>query len=257
LAKSAKHIPNAPSLLSFAEPVSQAAICISQLTSRLPAGIARVDLAKQVVAAADPLWFGAECLGWQHVTDDPDKAERNTLTEFEVKDVDNSLLARIKARAAAGEPLFTIDVPQEQSLLYKWWRVEGREPVQTHLASVFARDSKNIALFLRSMALHSWGEGEVFPGVGRLKGDQLKNIKRIYDIDALAELISKHMPGDFENPQWFPDTTKPVEKRLAEQFMFVYNKWKKDGEPPDDKPKAAAPPPENAGLADAEDDEQT
>lgn len=157
----------------------------------------------------------------------------NTLTKDEVKEVGKVLVERIKARAKAGEPLFSIDDPQEQGLLFEWWRVEGREPVQAHLSSVFAKDPKNIALFLQAMAPRSWGPEHVLPRVGELDGNQLKNIKLIYDLDALAALIQKHLPGDFANPQWFPDSNKPVEQRLAEQFMFVYNKWKKDGEPPD------------------------
>lgn len=233
IAANAKHIPNPPSLFSFAEPVSQAGILISHLIRRLPAGSQRVTLAKDVIEGSDPLWFGGEVLRWLYVTDDTDKVDSNTLTKDEVKEVGKVLVERIKARAAAGEPLFNVDVPQEQSLLYEWWQVEGREPVQAHLASVFAKDSKNIALFLQAMAPRSWGENDVLPRVGTLDGDQLKNIKLIYDLDALAALIQEHLPGDFANPQWFPDRNEPVEQRLAEQFMFVYNKWKKGGEPPD------------------------
>jgi predicted KAP-like P-loop ATPase len=233
IAANAKHIPNPPSLFRFAEPVSQAGILISHLIGRLPAGEPRVTLAKQVIEAADPLWFGDEVLRWLHVTDDADKAHSNTLTKDEVKEVGKALVERIKARAAAGEPLFNVDVSQEQSLLYEWWRIEGRGPVQAHLASVFAKDSKNIALFLQAMAPRSWGEGDVLPRVGELDGNQLKNIKLVYDLDALAQLIQQHLPCDFGNPQWFPDSSTPVEQRLAGQFMFVYTKWKKEGEPPD------------------------
>jgi len=245
IAANAKHIPNPPSLFSFAEPVSQAGILISHLIRRLPAAELRVMLAKEVIEAADPVWFGHEVLRWLHVTDDADKADSNTLSKDEVKEVGKALVDRIKARADGGEPLFNVDVSQEQSLLYEWWRSEGREPVQAHLASVFAKDSTNVALFLRAMAPRTWGEGDVLPRVGRLDGDQLRNIKLIYDLDELAQLVRRHLPGDFENPQWLPDSGNPVEQRLAEQFMFVYNKWKKDGEPPgtgaksDDKPNEA------------------
>lgn len=256
IAANAKHIPNPPSLFSFAEPVSQAGILISHLIRRVPAGPQRVTLAKQVIEAADPLWFGDEVLRRLHVTDDPDKADSNTLTKDEVKEVGKALVERIKARAKSGEALFSVDVPQEQSLLFEWWRVAGREPVQAHLSSVFAKDPKNIALFLQSMAPRSWGQEDVLPRVGELDGNQLKNIKLIYELDALAELIRKHLPGDFKNPQWFPDSAKPVEQRLAEQFMFVYNKWKKDGEPPDAQAKSdSAPQPDQPGE-DADDDEQ-
>lgn len=233
IAENAKHIPNPPALFSFAEPVSQAGILISQLIRRLSAGNPRVTLAKQVIEVADPLWFGAEVLRWLNVSDDSDKVDQNTLTEEEVTEVGKALVERIKARAAVGEPLFSVEVSQEKSLLYEWWRIEGREPVQIHLANVFAKDSKNIALFLQAMAPRSWGEGDVMPHVGRLDGSHLKNIKLIYDLDALAQLIRQHLPGDFENPQRLPNSSQPVEQRLAEQFMFVYNKWQQEGEPMD------------------------
>ncbi len=257
IAANAKHIPNPPSLFSFAEPVSQAGILIWHLINRLPAGAARVDLAKRVIAAADPLWFGDECLRWLHVTDDADKADRNTLTKEEVKEVGKALVERIKARAEAGEPLFSIDVSQEQSLLFEWWRVEGREPVQKHLAALFQKDPKNIALFLQAMAPRSWGQEDVLPHVGELDGNQLKNINVIYDLDALAVLIQEHLPGDFADPQWFPDRNKPVEQRLAEQFMFIYNKWKKDGEPPDAAPKGNTSPEADEPIDEIDDDKES
>ncbi len=233
IAELAKHIPNTPILWSAGGTPAQAGILISRLIDQLPRGSTRVTLAKEVVELADPLWFGDECLRWLHVTDDPDKDEHNTLTKDEVMEVAKVLVERIKARAAENEMLFNIEASQEKSLLYEWWRVEGREPVQAHLSSVFANEPQNIALFLQAMAPQSWGEGDVLPRVGELGGDQLKNIKLIYDLDILADLIRKHLPGDFENPQWHHDRTTAIEQRLAEQFMFVYNKWKTEGEPPD------------------------
>lgn len=206
---------------------------ISQLIRRLAVEDDRLALAKQVIEAADPLWFGDEVLRWLHVTDDADKLDRNTLTKEQVREVGKALVERIKASAKAGDPLFNVDVSQEQSLLYEWWRIEGRDPVQAHLSSVFEKEPKAIGLFLQAMAPRSWGDGDVIPHVGELDGDQLKNIKLIYDLDLLAQCIRQHLPGDFNNPQWFPDRNKPLEQRLAEQFMYVYNKWQKDGEPPD------------------------
>lgn len=233
VAVNAKHLPNPPALFSFAEPVSQAGILISHLIGRLPAGDARVKLAKHVIESADPLWFGAEVICWLYVTDDADKADSNMLTKVEVQEVERALVERIKARSSAGEPLFNNEVSQEKSLLYEWWRIEGRDPVQAHHASVFAKDSKNIKLFLQAMAPRSWGAGDVLPRIGRIDGNQLKSIKLLFDLDAFAELIRQHLPGDFENPGCYPDSSKPVEQQLAEQFMFVYNKWRNEGEPPD------------------------
>ena len=242
IAANAQHIPNLPALYSVAEPVSQAGILISHLIRRLPAGEQRVTLAQRVIEAADPLWFGDEVLRWLYVTEDADKADSNALTREEVRKIGEALVERIKTRAAKGVPLFSVDIPQEKSLLYAWSRIEGREPVQAHLASVFAKDSENISLFLQSMAPRSWGEGDVLPRVGNLDGHQLKNIQLIFDLDSLAKLVREHLPGDFQNPKWFPDSSTPTEQRLAEQFIAVYDKWQEEGEPQKPEPDDSATP---------------
>jgi hypothetical protein len=235
IAKNAFRIPNPPSLFTSAKPVSQAGILISHLLSRLTAGESRVMIAKDVVESADPVWFGDEVLRWLYVTDDADKADSNTLTKHEVNDVAKLLVERIKARANSGHSLFSVDVPQEQYLLYEWWRVEGREPVQAHLSSVFAEDHTKLGLFLQAMAGHSWGLEDMLPHVGRLDANRLKSINHIYDLNALAELIQTHLPGNFADPQYFHDGTESIEQRLAEQFMYIYNLWKKDRDSPEAK----------------------
>jgi len=230
IAANAKQIPNPPTLFSFAEPVSQAGILISHLIRRLPPGEPRVSLTKQVIDSADPLWFGSEVLRWLYVTDDADKADSNTLTKEQHEEVSKLLVERIKAHTNSGQPLFSIDVPQEQSLLFEWQRVDGREPVQAHLSAVFSSDFENIAIFLQAIAGLSWSLGDGTPHVADLRINQLENIKLIYDLDSLASLIKTHLPGDFANPQYYPDSDTPIGQRLAEQFIYVYNNWKKDGE---------------------------
>jgi hypothetical protein len=164
------------------------------------------------------------------VTDDADKADSNTLTKEQHEEVGKLLVERIKAHAISGQPLFSIDVPQEQSSLFYWQRVDGREPVQAHLHAVFSSNYENIAVFLQAIAGLSWTLGDGTPHVADLRIDKLQSIKLIYDLDSLASLIGTHLIGDFANPQFYPDSDTPIGQRLAEQFIFVYNNWKKDGE---------------------------
>lgn len=48
----------------------------------------------------------------------------------------------------------------------------------------------------------------------------------------MAALIRQQCRGDFDNPQLYGDN-RPLEQRLPEQFMFIYKKWKTEGEPPE------------------------
>ena len=233
IAKLGKIIPNPTALFSFAEPPSQAAILISHLLQRIPDRADRIAAAKRVMEAAEPLWFGAACARWLYVTDKPEKQDSNTLTKQEMDDVRQVLVGRIKSQAAIGAPLFDLDLQRDDSLLFEWWRAEGRDAVQAHLKSVFMKDPKQVARFLQLQAPLVWSKSNVLPHFGDLSVDHLKRMKLIIDLDTMAELIRKHCPGDFDNPKWVSDDTKPLEQRLAEQFMFIYNKWKKEGEPPD------------------------
>ena len=233
IARLGKNIPNPPSLFGFAEPPAQAAILISHLLRRIVDRAERIAAAKRVIEVADPLWFGAECLRWLHVTDKHEEQGSNTLTREEVADVRRLLVERIKIQAGAGDPLFDPERREEHSLLFEWWRAEGREPVQSHLVNIFTQEPKQIAKFLQSLAPRSWRASNVLPEVGNLEAFQLKNIKLIIDLDVMAKLIRNYCPGDFDDPQWFPGDDRPLEQRLPEQFMFVYNKWKQEGEPTD------------------------
>lgn len=224
-------LPNPPALFDFAEPPAQAAILISHLLRRLPPE-ERLTAAKRVAAAADPLWFAVECVRWLYVTDNPDKQDSNTLTEAETAEVRRVVVDRIKAGAAAGDILFDPDLHQQKTLLFEWWRTDGRAPVQAYLENLFATEPAQIVRFLHALAPRAWGEGSALPHVAELGRDQLKNIELLIETEKMAALIRQHCRGNFDNPQWYGDD-RPLEQRLPEQFMFVYNKRETDGGRPD------------------------
>jgi hypothetical protein len=203
------------------------------LLRRIPDRALRVAAATRVVAAADPLWFGAEVVEWLYVTDKPEKAEANTLDAAETMEVRRALVDRIKAAVAVGEVLFDPELPQQRALLFEWWRAEGREATQAYLVGLFQKDPGQIVRFLQAMAPSAWADGSVVPRVGELGADQVKSIKAAIDLDVLARLIRQHCSGDLENPKWELVDARSLEQRLPEQFMFVYLKWQKEGEPPD------------------------
>lgn len=243
-------IPNPAALFSFAEPPAQAAILISHLLRRISDRAERLTVAERVMETADPLWFGAECLHWLHVTNKPEKQDKNTLTEDELATVRAVLVMRIKARASEGAPLFDPNVRQEASLLFEWWRAEGRDPVQAHIIAVFARDARQVGNFLQANAPQAWRDGAAVPHISDLGAGELKRMKALIDLDVLANWIQKSCPGDFGNPSFYHDDATPPEQRLAEQFMFVYKKWKKDGEPPDRQAVTESSQPEGKEPAD-------
>ncbi len=234
MARRGGSLPSQPSLFSFAEPVSQAAILISHLIRRVSDRSTRVDITKEVLKRATPLSFGVECIRWLYVTDKEEKQDQNTLTKQELADARSVLTDRIKTYAKEGAPLFDPARREEHSLLYEWSRAEGRNPVQSHLVSVFTEDPRQIARFLESQAPLAWTANSALPRVSELREEQLKNIGHLISLDVLADLVREHCPGDFENPRWVPGDTRPLDERLAEQFMYVYLKIKRGERAPSD-----------------------
>ena len=55
----------------------------------------------------------------------------------------------------------------------------------------------------------------------------------------MAQIVTKHIPGDYSDPQFRYDSEKPIPAKLAEQFMFVHKMWKAEGKTFDeDVPKS-------------------
>ena len=105
--------------------------------------------------------------------------------------------------------------------------------MQTHLLQVFERDPHQIGAFLQCMAPRAWSSDGGPPRVGDLDDNQMKSMKLLIDLDVLADLIRQHCPGDFDKSEWSHDDERPVDQRMAEQFMFIYRRWQREGEPPD------------------------
>ena len=233
LSRTGKTIPNPRAFFATTDPPTQAAILISNLLKQIDDRARRLAVGIRVLEAAEPLWFGAECLRWMHVTDKPEKDDSNTFTGEDTAELRLVLVHRIKSQAANGAPLFDPDVPQEVALLFEWWQADGREPVQAHLMRVFTTEPKQITRFLLSQAPTLWSSDSATPDVGDLGEDQLKTIDLVVDTNVLADLVRNHCAGNFDKPEWHADRDRPVEQRLAEQFMYVFNKRKKNEEPPD------------------------
>jgi hypothetical protein len=75
--------------------LSQGAILVMRLASRIPAGPEREALARQAVETAEPLRFAFECLGWFRKGDETPETERVVSAECE-EELGRLVAARIR-----------------------------------------------------------------------------------------------------------------------------------------------------------------
>lgn len=228
VARNAERLPNRASLYAFAQPPSQAAILISHLLQAVLDREDRVSNINSIIEDAKPLWFAAECLRWCRVTDDPEKESKNTLTTREMEKALQVLVQHVKKRADCGYPLFDPNVRQEKLLLVAWKFVEGRDPVQSHLVSVFERDPNEVSRFLRSEVPVAWDAEDGRASISDLTENELKNIELLIDLDTLSDWVRRCCLGNFDKPKYHFDEDTPVDRRLAEQFMYLAKRRKSD-----------------------------
>ena len=231
VARSAERLPNRAAVFSFAEPLAQAAILISNLLKTISDRDNRVSIMKSIVESTKSLWFIAECLRWCRVTDDPEKQSKNTFTKQEMERAMKVFVQRIKEDAEQGHPLFDPEVDQGLSLLAAWSQAEGRDPVQAHLIKVFEHDPNQVSRFLRSDVPLAWGLEDNRTSISDLSKTILENIELLIDLDTFADWVRQCCPGNFDDPQYYFDEDTPVDRRLAEQFMYIYNGRKSSEEP--------------------------
>ena len=227
-------LPNRRALYGFAEPPAQCAMLIANLLDRIPAGDQRKAAALRVVQLAQPLWFASACAQWMYVTDDESKLDRNTLAKDEMVEIDNAVADRIADAATTGVEMLAAEGAQPMRLLFHWHSARGKEPVEKYLLGAFAHDPGAVSVFLRAAAPTTWVSGSPTARVGDIDGRVVEGLEKLIDIDRLAELVQKHCPGDFENPEHSRSTKQPVDARLAEQFMQVYRSRKESSAEPNE-----------------------
>lgn len=225
IASQAGILPNQAGVISASTVFGQAAILISKLSFRLDAGD-RVALLRDLMRRVEPIRFGVEVLRWLRVTDDPQKEEKNAVSEDDLKRIRSDLVLRIKEKAGDMSILFDPKVVNDDDQLYEWWRAEGTLPVQEYLLGMFAAQPRLISVFLQSQAPLAWTVDASRPHYAEFRGDHLKNISLVIDLDTLASLVESHCEGNFSNPSRFHDDRVPLDQRIAESFIYTYRAWK-------------------------------
>ena len=224
IASRADLLPNINGFMNFNNPPMQAGILISHLIRRIEDVDGRYRLAAEVVKEAEPLWFALEVIRWLYVTDKPEKQDQNTLMINQIELLKDILINRIKLASAAGSPLFDPEVSQEAYLLTEWAMKEGRDVVQRHLQLVFEKNTSQVARFLESMASKSWSMTDGLPSPPMIMADHLKRIASLFDTDILAQIVMGTCRGNFTNPTQYPDSNRPLDEQLAEQFIYLVKK---------------------------------
>ena len=209
------------SFVFFMEPQMQAVICISQIMRRIPAE-ERASIALGVMASAATLDFACDCARW---FGKGDGTREQILTDEEEKQMQAALGMRIEAYLMAHPRAIWILEPKDAGkYLALWERVSGPGPVRAYTSRQVQEDPSSIFELMKAYLPNAWGMTTGLPVESSFDRDTYNSISAVIDSAKVAATLQQIFGEELAAPNYHLPRREPRERRLAHQFMFVYNK---------------------------------
>jgi hypothetical protein len=221
LARNGDRFPSPDSFAFFMQPQMQAVICISQLICRIPVG-ERASIAIGVMANAKTLYFACDCARW---LGKGDGTREPILTDEEEKQMQAALGVRIEAHLTAQpKAIWLLDAKNAGKYLAWWEGVSGPGPVHAYTSRQVKEDPTSIFELMKSYLPMGWGMTTGLPVESSFDRDTYNAVSRVMDPATVATVLRQIYGEELATPNYHLPRREPRERRLAHQFMFVYNK---------------------------------
>lgn len=221
LARNGGCFPSPDSFVFFMQPLMQAVICVRQLMRRIPAE-ERASIAIGVMADAETLKFACDAARWLGAGDGTVEA---VLTDEEEKQMQAALGTRIELYLTAQPKAIWILEPKNAGTYLSWWqRVSGPDPVCAYTSRQVKEDPTSIFELMKSYLPTGWGMTTGLPVESSFDRDTYNSFSGVIDPAAIAAALQLIYGEELATPNYHLPRREPRERRLAHQFMFVYNK---------------------------------
>jgi hypothetical protein len=220
-ARNGSCFPSPDSFVFFMQPLMQAVICIRQLMRRIPAE-ERLPIAMGAIANAETLKFACDCARWLSAGDG---TAEPVLTAEEEKQMEAALGEQIEVYLAAQPKAIWLVEPKDAGTYLRWWeRVSGRDPVRAYTSRQVQQDPASIFELMKSYLPNGWGMTTGLPVESSFDRDTYNSISAVIDPATGAAALQSIYGEELTAPNYHLPRREPRERRLAHQFMFIYNK---------------------------------
>ncbi len=221
LARNGGCFPSPESFVFFMQPLMQAVICVSQLMRRIPAE-QRGAIAIELMAHSETLHFACDAARW---LGPGDGTVEPVLTTEEVKQMQAALGTRIGAYLTAQSKAIWVLDPKDAGTYLSWWeQSSGQDTVRSYTARQVEADPASIFELMKSYLPHGWGMTTGLPVESSFDRNTYTVLCRVIDPAIVAVALQSMFGEELATPNYRLPLREARERRLAHQFMFIYNK---------------------------------
>jgi hypothetical protein len=219
LARNGSVLPRERGMLLSDMTFRQAAILVKHLVRQTSVIADRENLAKQIMAQAEPLPFAFEFYRWiRHYKEDAE-ADR-FVTDTGEEDILQVLVERIRAEAKR-DPLYRTYKRDTPALFYAWKRKAADGEIEKYLREWLDRDDTEVDAFLDVYVGEAWGLESGLPHKADFSRSQYDGVAEVIDPAFIAAKLRSRYGNELDNPQYHHSSDTPVGRRIAHQFSSV------------------------------------
>ena len=208
--------------VSFVSTWSQAGILIFNLVRRVPIGLAREQLVKDIISRADPVPFAAECLRWLSVSDDKPETERQ-ITKALQQELWEVLAERIQ-QAAHDAPLWGTFPKDAGTLLLLWHKYGNRKALRDNIEQRLEGESLETLVFLRVFVSIATDLESGLSQRADFEREAYDEVCQLVDPVFILAQLRLWYDSKLDNPKFDHDTATPFEERIAQRFAYFHAK---------------------------------
>ncbi len=213
-------LPRERGMMVLSDTQAKAAMLIAGLLRQVPAGEFRQREAERVIQIATPVSFAMECIRWIRNYDGI-PLEKRVLPDEGEEPLREILTTRIEVEDAIS-PLFMVHPKYAPSLYWCWANGTSVAHVRQRLETAFDANPEQLDAFLACHLGEAWGMESGLPRPADFRREHYNNVSHLIPAEYIAANLQHRYGVELDTPQDYPPDTMAQPRRVAHQFMGVY-----------------------------------
>ncbi len=213
-------LPREEGMLSIGGTWTQGAILVSQLAKVVPFGAERDAFIVDLLRAAAPLPFAAECFRWVRRSSDETDGQHIVSEDGEVM-AKRTVADRVHEEAGRA-PIYRTFGQDSPHLFWIWSSTRGRDEVAAFIRRWLDLSAEEVDSFLDVRVGKAWGLESGLSHRSDFRREAYDGVADLIDASVVLERLRARHGVQLDDPQFRHSRDVPFSVRVAHQFAFIH-----------------------------------